>query len=96
MPFNQTKPDWIKIVCFFFISQEIDISTITLKGLDYTAPLSLKMIHDGNISALVGYFDVIFEGDNMKTVSFLFNFCWKLNFHSKCLNLVSRIVINQN
>lgn len=62
------KPD--TVISESCLLKEIDISTVTLKGLDYMAPLSVKITQDGNINALVGYFDVIFEGTNMKTVIF--------------------------
>lgn len=48
-----------------------DINEITLKELDYTVPVSLTITEDGFITALVGYFDVIFDGPNMNSVSII-------------------------
>lgn len=70
------------------VLKEIDISTITLTGLDYTVPLSLKMTLDGNITALVGYFDVIFDGDNMKTVVFSTSPQWEPTHWKQTIFLV--------
>ncbi|GAB1605886.1 protein arginine N-methyltransferase 3-like [Argonauta hians] len=47
-----------------------DISQISLKELDYTAPVSLTITEDGFITALVGYFDAIFDGPNLNSVTF--------------------------
>ncbi|XP_033624740.1 protein arginine N-methyltransferase 3-like [Asterias rubens] len=48
----------------------LDVTSVNVKDLDFTTDFKLRASRDGECTAIVGYFDVIFEKNCNKTVMF--------------------------
>lgn len=53
-----------KIITKPEILTEINIATCDIKAVDFTANFNLSVLRDGQLTALVGYFDTFFDLPN--------------------------------
>jgi hypothetical protein len=44
-----------------FVFQDLDINTCGLEDLQFTSIFSVKVSQTGNVTALIGFFDIIFD-----------------------------------
>ena len=58
-----------KVISKAAIIQEFDLMKISVKDLDFDSLFQLEILKDGNVSAIVGYFDIVFCGEE-HTVNF--------------------------
>ena len=56
---------------YLWLFQELDICTCCTKDLEFTSPFHLNMQREGNVTAIMGYFDIDFSKGTKKVSIFV-------------------------